>query len=114
MSGEVQITLFGPLRNRAPEHAANQFLRQIQHGECRSLLASKFASPVDLDNTCSEEAVDPIIDWHLHNRIDSAEGTQLLFLYSSRRVPSSKRESIEMTIKQENGQWVLLGYGRSG
>jgi hypothetical protein len=112
LRGSAKLTLFGPLRDRAPEMAAEKLLGGIRDGRCKEVLSASAATPSQIDEDCQNEAIDPLRKWDLIDRQDTPSLVRLTYYYASPKEPFSSREWLEVQLKHEGGDWRVFTYGR--
>jgi hypothetical protein len=102
-------TVFGPLRDRAPENAASSFTMALQQGGCPS-------SPRDaqlLNTTCEKERRIPITDLKLVNREAESNGSlRIVYAWGNSQIPISHRNPVEIEVVKTDGSWHVVTYDR--
>ena len=99
------FTVLGPLRSRAPERAADLFLRAASRGECSAGLIEGMCKAV-LRNS------PPATNWRLAYRTDTEQDVKL---YYTLRAPGKSRcmvVSVDVRPRRGGG-WEISGYGQS-
>lgn len=115
LSGLPISISMNPLRDRATEHAANKFLRELRDGRCDELLAKwehdyhkKYAHFI-----CNSEAQHPLLSWEL---VDWEDAPPLIILHyrgkrrNSTTQPGTYKELFTVTAENRGGEWVVTKY----
>jgi hypothetical protein len=115
LSGIPTSISLNPLRDRASEHAAAQFIRAMRDGQCKDELAQwrkdyrkKYAAFI-----CDSEAEHPLLAWEL---VDWEDAPPLRILhYRGKRLinPAQKgtyKELFSVTTELKDGEWVVTKY----
>lgn len=112
MSHEPRLTVWNPVRNRAPERAADVYLGAIHSAGCREYLSRLRLPGPQAISACEKQERNPV-SGHciLHDRSDGWSGVWLFF-----ECPYTIGEGeawVELTLRHENGKWVLESYQRA-
>jgi hypothetical protein len=110
---KVPVSLkLNPLRDRASEHQANDFLRGIRDGHCHEQLAdwekdyrARYAAFI-----CDSESKHPLLTWKV---VDWEDRPPLRILhYSAKRVNESPgfEDQMSVTLDNRSGEWVVTKY----
>ena len=101
-----------PLRDRASEHSANEFLRAMRDGHCKEELKDwekdyrrKYAAFI-----CDSEAKNPLLSWKI---VDWEDRPPLRILqYRAKRNGESGayQELLSVTLDSRTGEWVVTKY----
>jgi hypothetical protein len=114
LSGLPTSISLNPLRDRATEHAASKFLRELRDGHCNDLLAQwehdyrkKYAHFI-----CNSEAQHPLLAWEL---VDWEDAPPLIILhYRGKRSNGAQagtyKELFTVTTENKDGEWVVTKY----
>ena len=115
LSGLPISISMNPLRDRATEHAASKFLRELRDGRCDELLAKwehdyhkKYAHFI-----CNSEAQHPLLSWEL---VDWEDAPPLIILHyrgkrrNSTTQPGTYKELFTVTAENRGGEWVVTKY----
>ena len=100
-----------PLRDRASERAANEFLRSMRDGHCQQELADweKDYRARRAAFICDSEAKHPLASWKI---VDWEERPPLRLLYykAKRRNDAGTEEILSVTLDDRSGDWVVTKY----
>lgn len=100
--------ILGPLRNRAPERVAEDFLRGLQQGQCSSLTQG-----VQLSNTnCEKEQSSLVTSWRLLDRVESDGGLSLKYAWGNSQVPISNGDWLGVGLQKSGDRWKVSNYDR--
>ena len=101
-----------PLRDRASEREASEFLRALRDGHCRQQLASwekdyrkQYAAFI-----CGSEAEHPLLSWRI---VDWEERPPLRILHYSGKRQDGKatyEQLLSLTLDGRSGEWVVTRY----
>lgn len=109
----ASLTVFGPLRDRAPERAAEVFLEAIRDGQCRELEARSSPAIEFLNTDCEIEAKHPLASWELTRRVADENGeVHLEYVWGGPSVPISYRNPIQIDVKEIQEEWRVVLYDR--
>src|SRR5215470_11839729 len=107
----VSIDL-NPLRDRASERAANEFLRAMRDGHCREQLVDwekdyrrKYAAFI-----CDSEEKNPLASWRIADWEDRPPLRILQFKAKRRNEPAGLEELLSVTLDSRSGEWVVTKY----
>jgi hypothetical protein len=115
LSGVPNSISLNPLRDRASERAAAEFIRALRDGKCNEELAEwerdyrkKYATFI-----CTSEAQHPLLSWKIADwedrpplRILQYRGKRL----SSPGQKSTYQELFSITVEKQDGRWVVTKY----
>jgi hypothetical protein len=115
LSGVPNSISLNPLRDRASEHIAVQYLDQMRDGKCKDELAvwekdyrRKYAAFI-----CDSEAKHPLISWKLVDWED-APPLRILHYRGKRRTGPTEsttyRELFSVTLEDKGGEWEVTKY----
>jgi hypothetical protein len=110
---KVPISIkLNPLRDRASERAANEFLRGLRDGHCNEQLADweKDYRKRYADFICDSEAKHPLLSWQI---VDWEDRPPLRILHYSgkrRNEGSGYDELLSVTLDDRSGEWVVTKY----
>jgi hypothetical protein len=110
---QVPVALkLNPLRDRASEHEANEFLRAMREGRCQEQLGkwkkdyrARYASFI-----CDSEAKHPLVSWKI---VDWEDRPPLRILhYSGKRANEAPgvEELLSVTLDNRSGEWLVTKY----
>jgi hypothetical protein len=110
---KVPISIkLNPLRDRASERTANEFLRGLRDGHCDEQLADweqdyrkRYAAFI-----CDSEAKHPLLSWKI---VDWEDRPPLRILHYSgkrRNEGSGYDEVLSVTLDSRSGEWVVTKY----
>ncbi len=111
MGGDTQIIIFNPLRNRAPEQAAEFFLESLKTGRCQEIMPAAIDNSPSRQAICSLETEHPLTAWRFRDREDKAGQTTLSYWY--RRKDSEGEERLFIWLEMKNEQWRVISYKRN-
>jgi hypothetical protein len=115
LSGIPNSITLNPLRDRASERVAGQFIRGMRDGHCPQLLA---AWEQDYRKTyakfiCDSEARHPLVFWKLAEWED-APPLRILHYRGTRRDEPGQQSTytglLSVTLENEDGEWVVTKY----
>ncbi|MBS1850040.1 MAG: hypothetical protein JST79_03950 [Acidobacteria bacterium] len=114
LSGVPVSIKLNPLRDRASERVATDFIRALRDGECREKLADwfkdyrkKYAAFI-----CDSEAQHPLISWEIVDWEDAPPLRILHYRGKRRNTPGQKgsyKELFSVTLENK-GEWVVTKY----
>lgn len=109
MIGDPGLTIFNPLRSRAPEHCAEAFLELMKTGRCEEAMATISTDKVVQDTVCENERKYPLASWRLRTRTDESKRSRLSFRY--------KRDVYEsdlfVWVEKIGDEWRVTDYKRA-
>lgn len=94
------LPLLNPLRDQAPERAAEAMLEQLRRGETPAFLAPEIAA---------KERELRIRAWKLVGRRDEQDVVEVRFLVARRR-PQVLDCDVSMRIRRERGEWRVVRF----
>ena len=101
-----------PMRDRASERAANEFLRAMRDGHCKDELVdwekdyrSRRAAFI-----CDSEAKHSLVSWKVVDWEDRPPLRILSYTGKRRNEPSGYQDLISVTLDSRSGEWVVSGY----
>jgi hypothetical protein len=110
----ISITL-NPFRDRTSEHVAATFMRGLQNGHCRELLAQwerdyrkQYAAFI-----CNSEAQHPLLSWKLVEWEDAPPLRILHYRGERSNGPGqsgSYKELLSVTLENRDGDWEVTKY----
>jgi hypothetical protein len=102
-----------PMRDRASEHAVNDFLRAMRDGNCKEELTDweKDYRRKRAAFICDAEAKHPLLSWKIVDWEDHPP-LRLLTYKGKRRNPSGSvyHDVISVTLDDRTGDWVVSEY----
>jgi hypothetical protein len=104
--------VLGPLRDRSPEQAGEDFILSLQQGKCVSSDRASSQGVRLINTTCEKEARIPIKAWRLTDRLDEGNGTRLVYAWGNSQVPLSHGNPIEIEVEKRDGVWFVSTYDR--
>jgi hypothetical protein len=110
-AGELRpaITILNPLRDRAPEVAAEELLLQLRHGQVAAVLRNVHGSAwSDQNEITDNEKRYPLKSWKLMLRQDTHGETVLT--YRTLRLRNAQESTAVLAVRQTNGRWKVEGY----
>lgn len=102
---EPLFVFFGPLRDRGPEHRAEDLLHRLKAGACEDALSE---TPMGLDRQrllCEKLREYPLVSWELADREDDASHVDLTYHHWSG--DSAASESMVIRLSKNQGTWVI-------
>ena len=113
-SKEPAYAIFNPFRDRQPERSADEFLTQLQHGDCESAMGalSQAHSPEYRQTTCEREQTYRLMSWKLKNRTDESN-TVRLYYEVKRQQYSGNTGQVWVTVENAGGLWRVTRYDRA-
>jgi len=106
----ISISL-NPLRDRASEHSATEFLRAMREGHCEEQLAdwAKDYRARRASFICDSEMKHPLVSWKI---VDWEERPPLRILYykAKRLNEAGTDEVLSVTLDDRTGDWVITKY----
>lgn len=104
LSAAPAFVLFNPLRDRAPEMKADEFLSLIKAGKCREAVANARLERFDTEKFCERESVYKLTGWQLRFRADRERLVELTVLPIR-----GEQLGVEMWIelREESGDWKV-------
>ena len=100
-----------PMRDRASERVAAQFLRAMSDGNCKEELSDweKDYRARRAAFICDSEAKHPLASWKI---VDWEERPPLRLLYykAERRYDAGTEEILSVTLDDRSGDWVVTKY----
>jgi len=101
-----------PMRDRASERAANEFLRAMRDGRCKNELIdwekdyrSRRAAFI-----CDSEAKHALVSWKVVDWEDRSPLRILSYTGKRRNEPSGYQDLISVTLDSRSAEWVVSGY----
>ena len=101
-----------PLRDRASEHAAGEFLRSMRDGKCKAQLTDwekdyrkKYAAFI-----CDSEAKHPLISWKIVDWEDDPPLRILQYKAKRRSDDGTYEGLVSVTLDSRSGDWVVTKY----
>jgi hypothetical protein len=110
MGGDPQIIVFNPLRNRAPEQAAEFFLESLKAGRCQEVTPAAIDKSLFNQEVCSLEKSYPLTSWRLRDRKDTARQITLFYWY--RRKDYAEEDRLVIRLEMNNERWRVTHYNR--
>lgn len=112
MAGDPRVSLFNPLRNKAPERYAASILSGVQSEECERATSSLAIPDVVKFGACGKQKQDPLAPaCKLAERMDFGEQIWLSFDCPYRR-PTEFRAHVQLTLEGRRKDWKLVSYER--
>jgi hypothetical protein len=115
LSGVPNSIRLNPLRDRASERVADQYIRAMRDGRCTEQLASwekdyrrKYAALI-----CDSEAQHPLVAWDVVDWEDAPPLRMLHYRGTRRNGPGEKatyQELFSVTLENKAGEWVVTRY----
>ena len=101
-----------PLRDRASERAANEFLRAMRDGHCDEQLSrwekdyrKRYAAFI-----CDSESKHPLLPWKIVDWEDRPPLRILHYTGKRRNEASSYDELLSVTLDSRSGEWAVTKY----
>jgi hypothetical protein len=115
LSGIPNSISLNPLRDRASEREAEQFIRAMSKGHCREELASwekdyrkKYAAYI-----CDSEAKHPLLSWRIAEWEDTPPLRILRYRGKRLAAPGQRKaytELLSVTLENRSGEWAVTKY----
>jgi hypothetical protein len=106
---EPAFSVFNPFRDRAPEHAANVLLEDLNRGDYVAAL-SKISDPTALNaERLERETESRLQSWRLRNRTDRGATTKL-FYWADRGKPGAHDLPLWITVERVGDHWQVRDY----
>jgi hypothetical protein len=107
----VSIDL-NPMRDRASEHAANEFLRAMRDGNCKQELADwgKDYRVKRAAFICEGEAKHPLLAWKIVDWEDQPPLRMLSYMGKRRSGANTYQDLLSITLDNRTGEWVVSEY----
>ena len=101
------VSIFNPLRDRSPEHVADEVFDELRRGEVRAEIGQM---PGTVGNDIVEkERHHRIRRWKLVDRVDD-RGTVTLFYRTDRGVSGRLDSEVTMCLRRRAAEWELTDY----
>jgi len=117
LTGMPLSLTMNPLRDRTIEKTANNFIREMRAGNCRTVLASwekkKDYRKKRADFICDSEAQHPLIGW---NMVEWEDAPPLIILhykgerYSSPAQDATYKDLFSVTLENKDGTYEVTKY----
>jgi hypothetical protein len=99
------MVVFNPLRDRAPEQAAETLLLEIRRG---NMTSPSSVAQISMDISAREKRY-PLRAWKLVNRKDRS--SEVTLFYRTARDSSSQFDSpVIVQVELRNGRWLVTGF----
>jgi len=109
---DPRFAIWNPLRSRAPERRAVEYLRKIQSTACSQEVATLEISNEQKIAACEKQVRHPVTaSCPLIDRRDSGTVVWLLF-QCPQEAHSDVTADISLTLTAREANWVLVGYDR--
>jgi hypothetical protein len=112
MNAEPRLAVWNVLRDRNPERAGREYLREIQSANCKEVLAGLPIRTEEKAAACAKQDRIPLKNaCRLIERIDQKSGVWLLYKCGYEKTPAVVAD-VDITLKQDKGAWILSSYER--
>jgi hypothetical protein len=113
IASRTKYSVFNPFRNRAPEETAEHFLNLLKNGPCQKAFTLVQEPEERRQYTCEKEDKYKIQRWFLQYREDFRD--RIILDYRTWRQVENKKgvhvgEPLRLTLKNQNGQWVVTEF----
>ena len=113
IASRFKYSIFNPFRNRTPEERAEYFLNLLKNGPCQQAYTLVQEPEERRKYTCEREDKYKIQKWYLQYREDFQD--RIILDYRTWRQSESKDsvyigEPLRLTLKNQNGQWVITSF----
>jgi hypothetical protein len=106
------LCIWNPIRDRSPERAGCEYLRQIQSAKCKEVIAGLPIRMEEKAAACAKQSRIPLKDaCRLVERSGGKSSVWLLFKCEYQDT-SGFLADVDITLKQEKGAWILYSYER--
>ena len=106
VTGECELVLMNPLRDREPERVAETFLRELKDRVLGQTMGLRKLGPLT-ESVADQDARDrraPVAEWSLQGRVETTRGTRLFFeLYRRPR----HADPAWITLRRVGGNWSV-------
>lgn len=111
MQGDSRLTIWSPIRNRAPERWGTDYLRKIQAPSCREFVSALQIPEKEKSLACDKQAEYAVsANCTLGDRRD--EGSVVWLLFECPYTKTNAVANIELILRSERRIWVLQSYER--
>ena len=104
------LTVMNPLRDKAPENAANNFLKQLQNEEPAALLRDVIKDEPAFQHISQMEKEHRLKTWNDFTREDSAEGVELMYWPQRENYSAGFAPPILITVAKVGGELKVTSY----
>lgn len=109
---DPRFAVWNPLRNRAPEHRASEYLGKIQSADCTQQIGLLEIPNEQKHAACEKQMQHPVIAaCPLIDRRDTGSFVWLLY-QCPQQAHSDVTADIGLTLTAREKDWVLVGYDR--
>ena len=105
-----EISILNPLRDRAPERAANEFLKNLGTDECLKLLTFPNGERDWAEDTCAQERRYPLYYWSLIDRDDISQSVRLFYQGNRANGVDKIDTPIRLTVENLQGVWTVTWF----
>jgi hypothetical protein len=113
LSGYPLRVSLNPIRDRAPERAAEKVIRAVHDGRCREEFDSwlKDYRRQYTEFTCKSELAHPLLSWQLFDREDSPPLVILHYHVHRNDTPAGQFQDLWITTQLKDTGWAVTKFG---